>query len=195
MDSIVSVREAILEDRQPIWLWWNDPHTRKMMKRQELVPWEEHVAWFDMISSNPNMILLVGIKGSERIGNTRFDLRGPNVYEVSINLNPTFRGQGLATKLILASIDYLNEIRRVDKFIAGFKQSNIPSMRSFLSAGFAVKTHPSEPPNLRDFQKDIEFYCERPGQIPESTKSLFYGESKLTSQELEDKYWPKECTD
>src|SRR5438105_1596077 len=95
------VHEATLDDKEVIWHWWNDPVTRKMMKTNDHVPWEDHCKWFDRILQDNTRLLCVGRMDADKIGVVRFDLKADDIYEVSINLNPVFRGKGLAPQLLL----------------------------------------------------------------------------------------------
>lgn len=151
--KMLSVREATLDDRYEIWEWWNDPITREMMRQNSYVPWEDHVRWFDVVLADSDRILCVGQLPEGKVGVVRFDLRDPLEYEVSINFNPKFRGQGLAPAMLEGSINYLLSIREVKKVWAGCKARNIPSQRSFARAQFTFVNKPG--------YTDGELYCER----------------------------------
>jgi len=127
--SSVRVREAIQEDGRSIWVWWNDPVTRQMMKKNDPVPWDMHCAWFDGVLQDPNRVLCVGYLDNEKIGNVRFDKQADRVYEVSINLNPDFRGRGYGAILLKEAICYLQANRCVELLFAMLKKINIPSKK------------------------------------------------------------------
>jgi RimJ/RimL family protein N-acetyltransferase len=151
-----------MEDISVIWDWWNDPLTRKMMKRNDPVPWEEHCAWFEGVLKDEKRILCVGLSGEEKIGVVRFDFKAEGTYEVSINLNPEFRGKGYGPKMLLAAIDHLKKMRSIKKLFAKMKKINIPSQNAFLRAGFALVDSPEcDHPGLENFASESEFYCER----------------------------------
>lgn len=160
-DKLV-VREATLEDRRVIWEWWNDPVTRKMMKKNDYVSWEEHCAWFEGVLEDNERILCVGLVGSQKTGNVRFDLQADGVYEVSINLNPLFRGKSYGSQMLIESINYLKRIRSIRKLLAMMKKINIPSRRAFEKAGFVVKdSEYCYPRIVGRFSQETEWYCER----------------------------------
>ena len=162
MSDKLWVREAVMEDREVIWHWWNDPMTRKMMKRNEYVPWEEHCAWFEGVLHDDDRILCVGLLGSERFGVVRFDLKGDRIYEVSINLKPAFRGKGLASQILEASINYLLTKRSVRKLFATLKKINVPSMKAFARAGFVYAENLIvDHAGLERFDPESELYCEQ----------------------------------
>jgi len=162
MDAEVVIREADLEDCEDIWKWWNDPTTRMMMKQNEYVPWKEHCAWFEKVLKDEARILCIGLLDFEKLGVVRFDLKGNRIYEVSINLNPAFRGKKLASQLLNASIDYLISKRNVRKIFASLKRINVPSMKTFVRAGFSFIENPKiDHAGLERFIPESELYCER----------------------------------
>lgn len=162
MPNPIQVRAAALEDREAVWKWWNDPLTRKMMKRNDPVPWEEHCAWYDGVLKADKRILYVGLYEGSKFGVVRFDFKADQVYEVSINLNPDFRGKGLASPLLEASIAHMTGTRKVRKLFATLKKANVPSMKSFAGAGFTYVDSPRvDHAGLERFTPDTELYCER----------------------------------
>lgn len=155
-------REAELRDRRDIWQWWNDPLTRKMMKQNECVAWEEHVSWFDNILVDEKRILCIGEVGEEKIGVVRFDYCAPGIYEVSINNNPNHRGKKYASPLLQKSIELLESKVELGKLFAKTKKTNIPSQKAFLGAGFTVVDAPAyEHRGLEDFSPDTEVCLEQ----------------------------------
>lgn len=161
MSANVTVREAALEDRREIWEWWNDPVTRQMMKKNDLVPWEEHCAWFEGVLKDPERILCVGFVDGEKAGNVRFDFQGDGVYEVSVNVNPQLRGRGYGPLIVGASIAHLQTIRQVTKLIAMMKKANPRSRRTFERNGFVVKAPARYYPRMVGrFSPEEEWYSE-----------------------------------
>jgi len=135
------VREAIEEDKRDIWIWWNNPLTRQMMKDNDVVPWDKHSMWFDNMLNDKQRIMCVGLYNEKKIGNIRFDnmLEDNGVFDVSINLNPIFRGQGVGALFLSETIDFLLNIRKPKKLFAIMKKTNIASRRIFEKSGFVVK--------------------------------------------------------
>ncbi len=80
----------------------------------EEVNWETHSAWYDKSLTNPNRHLYVGILDGEKIGMCRFDIDiESNTAEVSINLNPKYRGKNLSNKLLIKSIEEFLIIKKI----------------------------------------------------------------------------------
>ena len=157
----LTVRGAVPEDCRIIWEWWNDPVTREMMKANDIVPWEDHRAWYGKMIEDRDRVPYVGLVNSQPAGVFRYDLQAIGVYDVSINLNPAFRGKGYATRLLVKSIEYLRGEREVARIFAMLKKVNIPSMKTFAGAGFVYLDEPQRDyPRMANFDGDIEFYCE-----------------------------------
>lgn len=155
------IRQAILEDCRVIWEWWNDPVTRKMMKKNDFVPWDEHCLWFEKVLKDKDRILCVGLMDEQKIGNVRFDLQADDVYEVSINLNPLFRGKGYSPRMLKESIGFLMNIRSVNKLYATLKKINVPSEKTFAKVGFVFMENPKHYyPGMEEFIPESEYYCE-----------------------------------
>ncbi len=155
-------RKVILEDRKVIWEWWNDPITRKMMKLNEYVPWDDHVKWFEDTIYSDRRVLFISMKDNQKLGVVRFDLKDNETYEVSINLNPEYRGKGNASKILKSSInEFLKTDVKVKKLFAIFKKINIASKNTFLNNSFKLIDNPN--PNqkgLERFNTETEEYCE-----------------------------------
>ncbi len=147
-DSILLARKVILEDCEVIWQWWNDPVTRSMMKNNDPVPWKQHCVWYENLLKDDSRILCMGLLDNLKIGVVRFDTQGVGVYEVSINMNPQVRGKGLGWQVLKKSIEFMTKQRKVVKFFATFKKTNVPSKRTFEKAGFSIS-------------EELKYHCER----------------------------------
>ena len=157
----VTVQEACIEDRRVIWEWWNDPTTRKMMKKNDTVGWEEHCAWFEGVLKDQDRVLCVGRVGDQGIGNVRFDRQADGVYEVSINLKPEFRGMGYGAWVLKESIHYLIKVQDAALLFSMLKKENIPSKRTFEKAGFVFIENPQyDYEGCKEFEPETELFCE-----------------------------------
>ena len=72
------------------------------------------------------------------VGMCRFDLADDSASaEVSINLNPRFRGQGLAGPILRAAIErFHSDNRTAQRLTATVRMNNSASAKLFTSAGF-----------------------------------------------------------
>lgn len=100
--------------------WKNDPETRKFaiatqdeIKKEEHYKWlADNLAYFQVIQGSNNTIGAVRIKDNE----------------VSIWIDRTFRGQGIAAYIL----EQISEPGMIAKIVEG----NISSMKAFIKAGF-----------------------------------------------------------
>lgn len=158
---VLEAVEATSDDKLVNWLWVNDPVTRRMFKLNDYIGWGEHCRWYDGLLKDPDRLLCIGRVGTKRIGNVRFDRRFDDVWEVSINIAPGWRGKGLGAQLIAKSIDRLLAKRPVTRLYAMAKTVNGPSIASFRRVGFPAKTPEPGFPGLERFDPGTEVFMER----------------------------------
>jgi RimJ/RimL family protein N-acetyltransferase len=125
----MKLRRAAAADSLDLWRWRNDPVTRAMSRNAEAVELAGHEAWFRRALADPALTLFIGEVAAGPVGMVRFD-HGPET-EVSINLNPAFRGQGLSHALLMAGLAKVGGV-----VYAEIKDENAPSRRLFERAGF-----------------------------------------------------------
>jgi RimJ/RimL family protein N-acetyltransferase len=128
----LTVRRATADDAADLLAWRNDPLTRAMSRSAEPVEARGHARWFQGVLADPTCTLLIGELGGRKIGMVRL-ARGDET-EVSINLNPAERGQGLARELLTLA---LAEERGA--LLAVIKPENLASIRLFEGAGFVLE--------------------------------------------------------
>jgi RimJ/RimL family protein N-acetyltransferase len=130
------LRFATPEDAGLLWQWANDPQTRANSFRQEAIPWEQHVRWYDakLQAAGTRMWLLeyLGVP----VGQIRYDRLTDDLAEISYVVAPGWRGRGLGSQLLEKSsplacaelcVQHLQGITFVD---------NIASVRAFERAGY-----------------------------------------------------------
>lgn len=145
MSDVIDLRSATEEDSLDIWRWRNDEVTRAMFKHQDHIDWGVHDLWFSEALVDRDKILLVGfqVNDGEKVGVVRFDCDGSGKAEVSINLNPDFRGKGLSKLMLNKSLDYLLS-SGVFLCVSKVKKINLPSVNLFYSLGFFLKSQDQE---------------------------------------------------
>ncbi len=142
------IRLAISSDAEDLLRWRNDPISRSMFINGEEVGNSEHNAWFQKALHDPLVRIYIGEIGGAKIGVCRIGYQlGQDRYEVSINLDPSFRGKGMSFPLLTGS---LAEFRRhlPVPIVALVRVENLRSQRLFSSAGFVQI---SEGDGLRTF--------------------------------------------
>lgn len=138
----VGVRLATDADEGAILQWRNDPDTRQNSLDATEVSSESHSAWFRRMRSDPGRYLVVGEVDGVSVGVVHVVRASDDATaRISINLNPSYRGQGLAAPLLRAAIDrYAEERGGGMELIAEIKSANEASLKTFAKAGF---THQS----------------------------------------------------
>tara|TARA_B100000035_G_C20909820_1_gene513435 strand:- start:111 stop:575 length:465 start_codon:yes stop_codon:yes gene_type:complete len=131
------VRFANESDCKNIFEWRNDKYTRQMSYSNEVVKWKHHVNWFTKSLISENRILVITEKSHEgKVALVYFDIKKSEAI-ISINLNPIFRGKGLAKSCLFKSIEYfLKNYVFIKVLAAEIRQENISSIKIFSSIGF-----------------------------------------------------------
>jgi RimJ/RimL family protein N-acetyltransferase len=129
------LRPAVATDSHLIWEWRNDENTRTMSNDTAVVPWETHVSWFERALQNPNRRNFIAEKNGEPLAVLRLDITGATV-EISINVGPLVRGQGVGTT-VLRACDELARSHGISNIVAHVKPNNTASVKCFLRAAYA----------------------------------------------------------
>jgi RimJ/RimL family protein N-acetyltransferase len=99
---------------------------------------EEHEAWLDESLNLSSRYLYIGVKDEQKIGVLRFDVDlEKHQGEVSINLNPDFRGRGLSAELLTEGINVFRGDQNMS-LIAQIKKENVKSIELFERCGFSL---------------------------------------------------------
>ncbi|WP_430474773.1 GNAT family N-acetyltransferase [Thalassospira lucentensis] len=130
------IRSCDEHDSEDLFAWRNDPLTREMSLSTDLVSKAVHERWFANKCSDPNCSLYIGEKGGEKTGVVRFDYDPAKILaEVSINLNPQFRGKRISVPFLLVSIEAFHKVRDCPIY-ACVRDENVASCKLFSKAGF-----------------------------------------------------------
>ncbi len=133
----LKVRKARPEDATAIWHWRNDGDASRYFLNTNPVPLEDHLDWFARALTDANRLLLVVQNGPDALGHIRFDRAESvsNHAEISICMNPEFRGAGFGTPSLHATMDFARDTG-FSSFSAQAHADNPASIRVFLKAGF-----------------------------------------------------------
>ena len=151
------VREAKKEDCKIIFNWRTDPLSQKMFFDSSEIDYEKHIIWYENSLINPLRQIYIGEIKNKLIGICRFDyIKIKKSAEVSININPLFRGKGLGKKFLVKSIQkyFLNNDHILN---AKIKKNNTPSLIICQKAVFIISKDTREYLNLTKPLKDISF--------------------------------------
>ncbi|KGG12093.1 MULTISPECIES: GNAT family N-acetyltransferase [Prochlorococcus] len=137
--SGIEVVKAGYEHSKVIWQWRNDPLTRRMFISEDEISWEEHMIWYEKLIEDNSRKLYVGILKDLPIGVVRFDncFMTNKSFDISINISPSNRGQGIGKALLGKSIKiFSQEVKSCRLIRAEIKNHNLSSIRIFTSCGF-----------------------------------------------------------
>ena len=129
---------ASMDDSDRLLSWRNDPDTVKNSLSGKTVTAEGHAEWMrqNVMFGFPTSLLLIAFVGTPdtAIGVLRFNATDLEeyIYEVSINMNPSYRGQGLGWRVLEVGIDKM----RGCGLIARIKAENLASRRIFRRNNF-----------------------------------------------------------
>ena len=109
---------------------------------KSVISYHSHYRWFNSLINRTDSEIFIAYDGKEKknIGMVRFEKKNSKIIEVSININPKFRGKGLGKEFLSQSIAKF--IKRKPGFVmkARVLIENQRSKRLFKSCGFVVSS-------------------------------------------------------
>jgi UDP-2,4-diacetamido-2,4,6-trideoxy-beta-L-altropyranose hydrolase len=135
-DATLFLRPAEFADMRLVWKWRNEPYARSVSFHRDPIPLGDHRDWFSERLRDPESRIFIGTtKDGIPAGVIRFSLQREDA-EVSVVLDPLYRGKGLGRNLIRAGVQRLFRTAGVMRIHSYIKTENEISIRAFLSAGF-----------------------------------------------------------
>ncbi|MBU1589374.1 MAG: GNAT family N-acetyltransferase [Actinobacteria bacterium] len=150
---MTSLLPATPDDSTAVYEWRNDDATRAASVSQSPVPWADHERWYARVLADPARHLYIAWEGGQRVGLCRFDTDAAGASaEVSINLNPAFRGKGYSGRILAAAIETFRAGEGAGiRLTATIRPENLASMRIFAGQGFVPS---GSEPGLEHFVLD-----------------------------------------
>lgn len=137
LERLITVRKAVETDCEQIYEWANDVETRAASFNSSPIDWNTHRNWFLKRLLDLNCLLLIcSSDQGYSMGLVRFDLSGDEAI-MSINLDPNIRGKGLASFIIIRTVNELLKGYSISKVRAFIKPQNFRSAKAFERAGFS----------------------------------------------------------
>ncbi len=131
-------RPATLDDARLIFDWANDPQTRAASFSSSAITWENHLNWFSTKLGHPDHVFyILETPDDTPAALVRFD-HAENSAEISVNVAPEFRGQGLGSAIIARGCreSFKSRSAPVHAYI---KPENVASVRAFAQADFETQ--------------------------------------------------------
>lgn len=138
--AAITLRQAASEDSEMLWLWRNDPVTRRASRTTEAISWTVHERWLASVTSSPDRHLLIAEADGLLIGTVKFDRRQtePGTYEISINVRPDSRGSGVGRAVLSTACAEFAATQGAGRIVAGVHERNEASRRLFEGCGFSL---------------------------------------------------------
>jgi UDP-2,4-diacetamido-2,4,6-trideoxy-beta-L-altropyranose hydrolase len=130
----LKLRTILAEDCEMVWKWANDYSVRAASFSEALIPWEEHIRWFQDRISRPYFYIALN-QDDLPVGQVRFDPKGTEMV-ISLMIDGAWRNRGYGVTLIRTACKeiFLNsDIKAIHAYL---KPDNEASRRVFIRAGF-----------------------------------------------------------
>lgn len=136
------IRSLEKRDCLDLWKWRNDYKAVVNSISKSVVPYRIHSRWFNSLINKTDAEIFIAYDGKEKknIGMVRFEKKNSKVIEVSININPHFRGKGLGRDFLSRSIATFTKRKPGFVMKARVLVENHRSKRLFKSCGFVVSS-------------------------------------------------------
>lgn len=133
------IRNATKADMDLLYKWANDPIVRKNSFSTELIPYENHVLWFNRIMADPFVLQFVLMEDNTPVGQIRLNIEGKEA-EIGYSIASEFRGKGYGHKILqLVANEVITNHPEIEKLVAKVKPDNIASNKLFKSEGFEME--------------------------------------------------------
>ena len=154
----LTLRRASKSDSKALLDWRNDATTRAFSLSSEDITREQHRVWLKKTLQDSSCLLIIGEINCEPVGMTRINiLKDSSLGQVSINLNPDFRGMGISRQLLKESLLLgVESLGNISRYLAEIHVDNAASRKIFESIGF-VKGHESQSESFENYSLDSEF--------------------------------------
>ncbi|MGH2667333.1 GNAT family N-acetyltransferase [Flavobacterium sp.] len=136
----ISFRKASEEDAQIYFNWTNDPSVRSNSYHSDVIPYENHINWFQSKLKDENCLMLIfQNQDNQNIGQVRIQKGEGYGAVIGVSTDENHRGKGYASQMIaLASEEFL--AKNPDICISAYiKLENAASAKAFEKAGFVLK--------------------------------------------------------
>ena len=143
-DSRFELRMAEEGDMRLLYTWANDPQVRKNAFHSEIIPFEDHKAWFTRLMDDSSQRQYIFVKDGNPIGQIRFSVSNEEA-EIDYSIAPEKRGLGYGKKMLeLAKERFHQDCPSIKILVGKVKKSNQSSENCFKNSGFEELFHQYE---------------------------------------------------
>lgn len=121
--------------------WRNDSNVRKWSRTDGEITEDKHQDWIrDRLSNiNREPSLLYSLNGT-LVGTSRFSHLDEESFEISILVNPRFRGRGIGKTMLHDSHEFIaKRFQKKRKIMAMVHKENLASLRLFEQCGYEAQ--------------------------------------------------------
>jgi RimJ/RimL family protein N-acetyltransferase len=136
--ATLRVRPAESRDLYCLWIWANDPETRRASFRRAVIPWSEHVAWFQRRQGDEAPVLIGETAEHQPVGSVRFDTTDDwRTARMSYVIAPEARRRGWSRPLVTEGVRLFRTLRPGATITARVMADNAASLRVFRGLGWS----------------------------------------------------------
>jgi len=133
-----NMRLAKENDAKLLWLWANDPATRKNTFHPQNIKWKEHINWFHNSLNSKNTRIWILEYNDEQVGQIRYDRVNNIKAEIDFSIDRNFRGKGLGTRILMMTAIRACESLKVKLLEGIVLEFNKSSRRAFVKANYKL---------------------------------------------------------
>jgi len=130
------VRSATMRDAVALWQLANDPVMRRNSFSPDPIPFDSHLRWFEQRLSRPDTRIYVLELDGTAVAQVRYDRIDSKRAEIDFAVASAYRGRGIGTRALSLTCQSAQNELAVENLVGVVLQSNLPSARAFLKAGF-----------------------------------------------------------
>lgn len=124
------------EDSELLLTWANDPLVRSNSFHEETISTKEHMAWFQKVMKDPNILIYLMMMDQRPVGQIRFQMEG-EIAEIDYSIEASQRGKGLGKMILSLGAEKIFRDRpSVKRLVGKVKPANKASALSFEACGF-----------------------------------------------------------
>jgi RimJ/RimL family protein N-acetyltransferase len=132
------VRLAQENDGFLLWLWVNDPETRKNSFAPQPIAWWTHEQWYSRILKSHDCRIWILEYRHVPVGQIRYERVDAETAQISFSVEPRFRGKGMGTRLLDLTVGLAGRELGVGCAQGITFADNEPSRQAFLRANFSM---------------------------------------------------------